>query len=65
MKPGDLVKVQMTPTNSGRVKTAFGIIISEHMSPIGRDWIVKITGVDGLTICSPIDMEVISESKLR
>ena len=60
MKPGDLVKVQLKHGQHG-----FGIIISERFSSIGREWIVKITGNDGLTICSPVDLEVVSESTLR
>lgn len=58
MKIGDLVKVQ-TKHEGGKL----AVIIEPNFSIMGREWIVKRVDSHHLTICSPCDLEVISEQR--
>ena len=56
MKIGDLVKFE---TKYEGVK--LGLIVDEHWSDLGMDWVVKPIEGTRNVICSHIDLEVVSE----
>ena len=58
MKIGDLVKVK---TKHEGEKLA--IVVSQHFSPIGKEWKVKRIDSSDMTLCCPSDLEVVSESR--
>ena len=58
MKAGDLVKVK---TKLEGEKLA--LVIEPHFSSYGREWIVKRVDQHRMTICSPCDLEVLSEGR--
>ena len=57
MKVGDLVKVK---TNEG---DQLALVVEPHFSSYGREWIVQRVDHHRMTICSPCDLEVLSESR--
>ena len=58
MKVGDLVRVR---TKHEGDKLA--VIVEPNFSIMGREWIVKRVDSHHLTICSPVDLEVVSEGR--
>ena len=55
MKVGDLVEVKTKYEG-----TKIAVIVDDHYSAIGREWIVQIANQPRQTICNPCDLEVIS-----
>ena len=58
MKVGDLVKVE---TKHEGKKLA--VVVEPHFSKMGREWLVKRLDSHRMTIASPCDLEVVSESR--
>ena len=57
-KPGDLVKVKTKLDGS-----KLALVIESHYSSLGVEWAVKPLDHACTVICSPCDLEVISESR--
>jgi len=58
VKIGDLVKVQTK--NNGKI---IGVVVEKYFSNFGIEWTVQPTTPGRRVICSPVDMEVISEQR--
>lgn len=56
MKIGDLVKFETKYEG-----TKLGLIVDEHWSDLGMEWVVKPVEGARNVICSHIDLEVVSE----
>jgi hypothetical protein len=57
-KPGDLVKVKTKLDGS-----KLALVIEPHYSSFGVEWAVAPLDHSRAVICSPCDLEVISESR--
>ena len=55
MKIGDLVKVK-----TKHYGTMIAIVVSEHFSNSGRDWIVQPNNHPRQVVCSACDLEVLA-----
>ena len=55
MKIGDLVKVK-----TKHYGTMIAVVVGEHFSNLGRDWIVQPNNHPRQVVCSPYDLEVIA-----
>ena len=58
MKVGDLVKVK-----TRRKGTKLAIIVDNHFSSIGVEWVVQPVDCSRQVVCAGVDLEVISETK--
>ena len=58
MRVGNLVKVRTK--NNGDI---IGVVVEKYFSNLEIGWIVQPTTPGRRVICSPIDMEVISEQR--
>ena len=58
MRVGNLVKVQTK--NNGNI---IGVVVEKYFSNLGIEWIVQPTTPGRRVICSPVDMEVVSENR--
>ena len=57
VRKGDLVKIQ---TKFEGQKLA--VVLKEYYSTYGREWLVQRLDINRQTVCSPCDVEVVSES---
>ena len=55
MKVGDLVKVK-----TKHYGTMVAVVVGEHFSNLGRDWIVQPNNHPRQVVCSLCDLEVIA-----
>ncbi len=58
MRVGNLVKVQTK--NNGNI---IGVVVEKYFSNLGTEWVVQPTTPGRRVICSPVDMEVVSENR--
>jgi len=58
MQVGDLVKVK-----TKHYGTMVAVVVGEHFSNLGRDFIVQPSNHPRQVVCSPCDLEVINASR--